>query len=245
MTRQGENNVLKILLIYPYCLEARLHEEEVSVPPMGIYYVGAVLKEGNYDVEILNWHSINKTPHLIEEILKEKRPDIIGFSILHANRWGGIEIARIAKKIYPDVKIVFGGIGATFLWEHFLINFNAIDFIVRGEGEYTFRDLVKCIEDEAYARLEDIRGVAFRKDGEVVKTEDAEAIHNLDALPNPGRYFSYQHVAATRGCPGTCTFCGSPQFWGTKVRFHSSNYFVEQLELLYKKGITFFYFSGY
>ncbi len=210
---------------------------------MGIYYVGAVLKEDNYDVEILNWHGINKTPHLIEEILTEKKPDIIGFSILHANRWGGIEIARIARRIHPDVKIVFGGIGATFLWEHFLTHFNEIDFIVRGEGEYTFRDLVKCIEDESCVSLEDIRGIAFRRDGAVVKTEDAEAIHNLDALPNPARYFIYQHVAATRGCPGKCTFCGSPQFWGTKVRFHTPNYFVEQLELLYKKGITFFYFS--
>lgn len=234
---------MKILLIYPYCLEARLHEEEVSVPPMGIYYVGAMLKERNYDVEILNWHDVNKNPHLISETLAKKRPDIIGFSILHANRWGAIEIARIAKGANPDVKIVFGGIGATFLWDHFLTHFNEIDFIVRGEGECTFRDLVKCIEDEAYVCLEDIRGIAFRKDGAVVKTEDAEAIHNLDTLPNPARYFTYQHVAATRGCPGRCTFCGSPQFWGTKVRFHSSNYFVEQLELLYKKGITFFYFS--
>jgi len=243
MTRQGGNNVLKILLIYPYCLEARLHEEEVSVPPMGLYYVGAVLKERHYDVEILNWHDINKTPHLIEEILLEKKPDIIGFSILHANRWGGIEIARIAKRIKPSVKVVFGGIGATFLWEHFLTHFHEIDFIVRGEGEYTFRDLVTCIEDEAQASLEDIRGIAFRKEGAVVKTEDAEMIHDLDTLPNPAKYFTYQHVAATRGCPGKCTFCGSPQFWGTNVRFHSPNYFVDQLELLYKKGITFFYFS--
>ena len=234
---------MKILLIYPYCLETRLHAEEISVPPMGIYYVGAMLKEHNYDVEILNWHDINRTPQLIRETLADKKPDVIGFSILHANRWGGIEIARIAREIHPDVKIVFGGIGATFLWEHFLTHFNEIDFIVRGEGEYTFLDLVKCIKGEADVCLEDIRGIAFRKDGAVIKTETAEAIHNLDALPNPAKYFTYQHVAATRGCPGKCTFCGSPQFWGTKVRFHSPNYFVEQLELLYKKGITFFYFS--
>jgi len=234
---------MKILLIYPYCLEARLHAEEISVPPMGIYYVGAMLKEHNYDVEILNWHDINQTPQLIRETLADKKPDVIGFSILHANRWGGIEIARIAREIHQDVKIVFGGIGATFLWEHFLTHFNEIDFIVRGEGEYTFLDLVKCIEDEADVCLKDIRGIAFRKDGAVIKTENAEAIHNLDALPNPAKYFTYQHVAATRGCPGKCTFCGSPQFWGTKVQFHSPNYFVEQLELLYKKGITFFYFS--
>ncbi|MCK4426362.1 MAG: radical SAM protein, partial [Deltaproteobacteria bacterium] len=48
---------------------------------------------------------------------------------------------------------------------------------------------------------------------------------------------------SSRGCPWNCTFCGSPRFWKRKVRFHSPEYFVEQLELLYKKGIKFFYVS--
>jgi anaerobic magnesium-protoporphyrin IX monomethyl ester cyclase len=239
----GRTEEMKILLIYPYCLEARLHEEEVSVPPIGIYYVGAMLKENKYDVEILNWHEVNRTPHLIQETLVEKKPDVIGFSILHANRWGGIEIARIARKINPDVKIVFGGIGATFLWEHLLIHFKEIDFAVLGEGEKPFLQLVKRMETGDYDRLEDIRGIGFRKNGSVLTTGNADAIHDLDEIPNPAKYFAYQHVAATRGCPGKCTFCGSPRFWGTRVRFHSPEYFVEQLELQYRKGITFFFFS--
>ena len=69
--------------------------------------------------------------------LMASRPDVIGFSILHANRWGGIEIAAVAKALNPDVKIVFGGIGATFLWHHLLKHFQAIDYIVIGEGEAT------------------------------------------------------------------------------------------------------------
>ncbi len=234
---------MKILLIYPYCLEARLHAEEISVPPIGIYYVAAVLKQNNYDVEILNWHSINQTPHLIHETLTAKKPDVIGFSILHANRWGGIEIARIAKKINPYVKIVFGGIGATFLWDHLLTHFDEIDFTVIGEGEYSFLNLVQYLETQDSNHPENIRGIAFKKDGAIIKTKDAIPIHDLDDLPNPAGYFEYQHVTSTRGCPGKCTFCGSPQFWGTKVRFHSPDYFVAQLELQYKKGITFFFFS--
>lgn len=234
---------MKILLIYPYCLEARLHAEEVSVPPIGIYYVGAMLKANHYDTEILNWHDINKMPQKIRDFLTEKKPDVIGFSILHANRWGGVEIARIARQANPNVKIVFGGIGATFLWEHLLVHFKEIDFIVTGEGENTFLNLVKCIEKKNYDHLEDIRGIAFRKDGGVVKTDAVEVIHDLDKLPDPARYFTYQHVASTRGCPGKCTFCGSPQFWGNRVRFHSPEYFVNQLERQYRKGINFFYFS--
>ena len=174
--------------------------------------------------------------------LAKKAPDVIGCSVLHANRWGGIEIARIAKAMDPNVKIVFGGIGATFLWEHLLTHFREIDYIVRGEGERTFLNLVNAIEAKDHDRIKDIRGLAVRKGGTVVKTDDAEAIHDLDALPNPARYFTYQHVAATRGCPGKCTFCGSPAFWGPRVRFHSPEYFVMQLELLYKKGVRFFLF---
>ena len=234
---------MKILLIYPYWLEKRADIQDVIVPPIGMYYVGSVLKEKHYDVEILNWCRMNETPEDIEKVLLEKKPDIIGFSILQANRWGGIEIARIAKQIHPKVKIVFGGVTPTFLWKHFLTHFPEIDFVVIGEGEYTFLNLVKFLENNKEHYIEDIRGIAFRKDGNVVRTAPAEPIQQIDALPVPAKYFEYQHLSLTRGCPGKCTFCGSPQFWGPKVRFHSVEYFIDELERLYQKGINFFYFS--
>lgn len=240
--------IVKILLIYPYCLEDRLHAEEVSFVPIGLYYIGALLKENNYDVEILNWHNINETPQKIKETFIEKKPDVIGFSIVHANRWGAIDIARIAKQLDTDVKIVFGGVGATFLWKHLLTHFKEIDFAVTGEGEHTFLSLIKCFEKNRsgktrHKNIKNIKGIAFRKDGKVVKNKPADKIQNLDELPVPAKYFTYQHVALTRGCPGNCTFCGSPKLWGHKVRFHSADYFVKQIELLYEKGVKFFYFS--
>ena len=129
---------MKILLIYPYCLEQRVHADEIRVVPIGLYYVGALLKEHGYEVTILNWHDIDRTPERIEQVFREEAPDVIGFSILHANRWGGLDIAKIAKRILPKVRIIFGGIGATFLWEHLLTHFSEVDFVVRGEGEYSF-----------------------------------------------------------------------------------------------------------
>jgi anaerobic magnesium-protoporphyrin IX monomethyl ester cyclase len=234
---------VKILLIYPNCLEDRLYAEDARVVPIGLYYIGALLKENQYDVEILNWHDINKMPHKIEETLREKKPDVIGFSIVHANRWGGIDIAQIAKRILPDVKIVFGGIGATFLWNQLLKHFREVDYAVLGEGEYSFLHLIQCIENENFEEINKIKGVAFRKGKEVKKTGDPEVIQDLDRLPMPSKYFEFQHLTSSRGCPANCTFCGSPQFWGHKVRFHSPEYFLEQLERLYRKGITFFYIS--
>jgi len=234
---------MKILLIYPYCLEDRLHTEDIRVVPQGVYYVAAVLKAHQYDVEILNWHNIHETPQKVTEVLSQKKPDIIGFSILHANRWGGIEIARIAKKMEPDVKIVFGGIGATLLWQHFLTYFPEVDYVVIGEGEYSFLSLVRSLDKKQFDEIENIKGLAYRKDGQSIKTPAVKFIRNLDEIPNPARYFEYQHVSLTRGCPADCAFCGSPQFWDRRVRFHSIDYFLDELERLYQKGITFFYVS--
>ncbi|MGB5747336.1 MAG: radical SAM protein [Desulfobacterales bacterium] len=235
---------MKILLIYPYFLETRvLTVEDVSAVPLGVYYVAAVLKENNYNAEVLNWHDINAAPDKIKNILVKKKPDIIGFSILHGNRWGGLEIARIAKQIDPRVTVVFGGVGATFLWEHFLIHFSQVDYVVIGEGEYTFLNLVRRLESGHPGASLSLNGLAFRNDGRPVRTADAAPITPLDDLPDPTRHFAYQHLSLTRGCAGDCTFCGSPRFWGRHVRFHSADYFVEQIQRLYQKGIHFFYFS--
>jgi radical SAM superfamily enzyme YgiQ (UPF0313 family) len=234
---------MKILLIYPYFLEKRLHVEDVSVIPQGVFYIAALLKKHSYDVEILNWHNINTSPQDIRSELTEKNADVIGFSILHANRWGGIDIARIAKQVNPEVKIVFGGIGATFLWSHFLVHFPQVDFVVIGEGEYSFLNLIRCLDAGENQKIERIDGLAYRKNGKVIRNQNAESICDLDQLPIPSQYFRYQHVSLTRGCAAKCDFCGSPQFWGRQVRFHSADYFVEQLSLLARQGIRVFYVS--
>jgi len=234
---------MKILLIYPYPLYDRSQEEDIRPVPIGVYYVGAVLKENQYDVEVLNWYNIHKTPQKVTEILREMEPDVIGFSVLNANRWGGLEIAQIAKEIKHDVKIVFGGVAATFLWEHFLRHFTQVDFVVIGEGEYSFLNLVKLIEKRDFKNIKNVKGIAFRKNGKIIKTKAAEPIQDIDELPIPAKCFEYQHLVLSRGCPWKCTFCGSPGFWGKKIRFHSPEKFVQHLEMLYNKGVTFFYVS--
>jgi len=234
---------MKILLIYPYPLFDRYQEEDIQPVPIGVYYVGAVLKEHGYDVEVLNWYNIHKTPEKIAEVLVDKKPDVIGFSVLNANRWGALEIAQIAKELDPEVKTIFGGVAATFLWKHFLKHFRQVDYVVLGEGEFPFLNLVKLIEKKCYKKVKDIKGIAFRRDGKITKTKSAEVIQNLDDLPIPAKYFTYEHVTFSRGCPWKCTFCGSPQFWKHKIRFHSPENFVTHLELLHNNGVTSFYVS--
>ncbi|PKN29516.1 MAG: B12-binding domain-containing radical SAM protein [Deltaproteobacteria bacterium HGW-Deltaproteobacteria-21] len=233
---------MKILLIYPYFIEERIDAEDITSPPIGLYWVAALLREHGHDVKILNLHAAGEKPDEIRDILSRERPQVVGFSILHANRWGGIEIARIAKEVDPNLKIVFGGPGAAFLWNHLLTHFPQVDYVVIGEGEYTLLRLLQQIEQDN-ACPESIEGIAFRKEGKIVKTGNGEPIPDLDELPLPAKYFAYQHVSSSRGCNWKCRFCGSPALWNCTTRYRSPGRFVDELELLHRKGINFFYIS--
>ena len=235
---------MKILLVNPYCIDERLQDYDIRVVPIGLHYLGAYLIERGHDCRIVNWYNAESRPHEISDTFLRFRPDVAAFSILHANRWGGIEIARTAKELLPDITTVFGGPGATFLWRHLMTHFNQIDYIVLGEGEETLSELVDLIGENGKDGPDNIRGLVFRDgNGQVCKTAVRDFIQDIDKLPNPARFFTYQHVISSRGCPFSCTFCGSPAFWKRKVRFHSPSYFVDQLELLAKKGVRHFYVS--
>ncbi|WP_084677653.1 B12-binding domain-containing radical SAM protein [Thermodesulfatator atlanticus] len=234
---------MKILFVYPYFLNERPKDYDVKPLPIGLYYLAAVLKEKGHEVEILNWYNF-KDLLKAREYFRQKRPDLIGFSIFNANRWGGIDLAKVAKEALPDVPIVFGGLGATFLWEHLLTHFPEIDYVIVGEGESAFLSLVEGLAaQEPSSSLAKIPGIATRVNGKPHLLTTADFCPNIDTLPDPARYFTFQHVISSRGCPWNCVFCGSPRFWKRKVRFHSPAYFVEQLERLYRKGVNFFYVS--
>jgi radical SAM superfamily enzyme YgiQ (UPF0313 family) len=234
---------MNILLVYPYFLDKRVNDEDISAIPMGLYYIGAMLRANGYAVDILNGYNLGRAPHRIYQVLGDKRPDVVGFSILHANRWGAIDMARMVKKVNPNTTVVFGGVGATFLWKHFLIHFPEIDYVVRGEGEHSFLELIRFLEEGKQHPPTHIDGLAFRKADTPFKTKDREPVADLDSLPMPADHFNFQHISLTRGCPAGCTFCGSPAFWKRRVRFHSADYIVGQMVRLCDKGVTFFFVS--
>jgi anaerobic magnesium-protoporphyrin IX monomethyl ester cyclase len=118
-----------------------------------------------------------------------------------------------------------------------------VDVVVLGEGEWTFLDLVRHFEKNGDQGPAEIRGIAYRKNGKILKTARTDPIKDLDSLPIPAKHFTYSHVSSSRGCAWNCSFCGSPEFWGRNIRWRSPEKFVEELEMLFRKGVSFFYFS--
>ena len=234
---------MKILLFYPRCLNERVTDQDHLVLPIGLYSIAALLIEKGYEVEIINCYDFDPGPENLKNLFRQKKPDVIGCSVYNPNRWGALDIARTAKEVLPDSFVVFGGVAATFMWKHFLRHFDFVDAIVLGEGEYTFLNLLKELEKGEKGDVSRIKGLGLRKNGQITSTGEAEFIQDLDKLPIPAKYFTYNHLSLSRGCPGNSSFCASPRFWKRKVRFHSADYFVEELELLTQKGINFFYIS--
>ena len=233
-----------ILLVNPKCQDQRISEEDALVVPIGLYYIGAMLLENEFKTQILNLAEVQKnTETVFMDTVKRLQPDVIGFSVTNPSRWNAIECAKTAKKLNPQVKIVFGGPAATFMANILFELCPQIDLIVSGEGETTFLDLVQAVEDDE-SSFNHIQGLCLLKDGRLISTPARPPLETLDSLVHPSKYFKFQHLAMSRGCPGNCTFCGSPRFWGSRsVRFHSAHWFAAEIEMLAQKGIGHFYVS--
>ncbi len=230
---------MRILLIYPPCLETRFTDQDHTYTPMGLFYLASMLISKGFEVKIVNAYSENLNKDVLIKIVQDFRPELVGFSVFNANRWSALELCGIIKKTFPETVTLFGGVAATFMWRHFLKNFSCPDYIIRGEGEIPLRLFVNQLA-EGSIKPEQIPGLAWRKNGRAVTNPVSDFIRDLDSLPDPSQYFAFSHVALSRGCPGNCSFCASPQFWKRRVRFHSADYFVDQLARLRKKGVTYF-----
>ncbi len=235
-----------ILLVNPACLDERITSEDARIVPIGLFYIAAQLLGKGFSTQILNLADTKTDPlETFKQTIKDSRPDIIGFSVTNPNRWNAIACAKAAKNSLPSTTIVFGGPAPTFMAEHLFEACPQIDYIVSGEGEISFLELSAFLQQNSNGEYpEEIPGLVFKKKILLVKTDPREPIHDLDTLVHPSRYFAYQHLAMSRGCPGKCTFCGSPKFWNdSKVRFHSPQWFADEIESLYQKGIAHFYIS--
>ena len=236
----------RILLVNPACLDARISGEDALIVPIGLYYIGALLIENGFYTKIINLADTKGDPvKKFTHIAAGEQPDVIGFSVTSPNRWSAMECARAARQILADVTIVFGGPAPTFLADHLFEACPDIDFMVTGEGEITFLELLTELKKNRRDRaFEHINGLVFKKNQSLFKTPPRPPVETLDTLVHPSKYFMYQHLAMSRGCPGKCTFCGSPRFWGnSNIRFHSPKWFADEIQALVKKGIAHFYIS--
>jgi len=243
--------VLKVVLITPSTGQNERLENQAAWPPLGLIYLGTVLQNAGHEVKIIDNARVQLPVEKVAERVKKENPAIVGVSALTPTFIQGIKIAKAVKSELPDVKIAFGNYHATFTYEKLLKEYPIVDYVIIGEGETTFLELVNAVEKNHENK--NIQGIAFRHDGKVVVTPPKPSIENLDQLPFPDRtlleqnYYSeivgvlgssgkFTTMITSRGCPYACTYCACAAFSSRRVRCRSPESVVTEMEMLWNEG---------
>jgi anaerobic magnesium-protoporphyrin IX monomethyl ester cyclase len=168
---------------------------------------------GEFDVQMAEY-TIKDPAMSIAADLFSRKPDVIGFSCYIWNIEETITVVDMLRKVLPDVKIVLGGPEVSYDTGHWMDRLSAVDFIVMGEGEETFRDLLRQIAGDRKYHF--VFGLAYRKHGqaEAVITPGRPKL-DLNAIPSPQRFPEdvptlrnrVVYFETSRGCPFSCQFC--------------------------------------
>lgn len=229
---------MNILLVNPPTPGFSYYSIGTSRPPLGLAYLAAMIKEPHtvriidFNVEKLDWRRFPYGEY-----------DLVGISGDTLRYLNALRIASLAKG--QGTTVVLGGHHVTFQ-DMEALETGVVDYVVRNEGEYSFKDLVQYLYGEI--PLETVMGISYRQNGHLIRKPLVPTNENLDSLPLPARDLLHLNLyssridgrlAATlitsRGCHFNCDFCSSSKFFGKKQRMRSIENVMEEVEIIFKK----------
>lgn len=229
-----------------------LRQGEETIPGLGVLQLAALARTRGYRVHLID---AKRTGTRIEQVSREiaaLRPHYLGLSATTISVTNAARIAARVKDLVPNVVSILGGAHVSAIPERTLEAFPSIDFGIIGEGEHSLFDLLGRLEQNA--SLENVGGLAYRREGSIHANPRAPYIDDLDMLPRPAwdllpdfphrfqaSLFSYPRtpvatLITSRGCPFSCTFCDRSTS-GRKGRMHSVEYVVRLCRDLQDLGV--------
>ncbi len=247
---EAEKKSIQILLVnlpFPFSRYNTYFEKKDYEEHLGLESLASVLRVNGFSVRIIDAHAESlSVEDIISEII-DNEYKLVGFSLFQfsVNLLG--DICKSIKQLRKNIHLTCGGHFVTGSYKLILEHFDALDSVIRGEGEHTLCELAsKVIANEDWRQ---IPGMAYRKDGVVSLSPHREMITDLDLLPYPSRDFLDNklhkgksidtiNIYSSRGCYGTCTFCSIKAFYdktGPAWRARSAKNVVDELEYLNSK----------
>ncbi len=243
-----------ILLAVPseHSLEGALY------PPAGLLYLAAYAIPHGHKVTVIDGQ-VQGDEAVYREIVENKY-DYFGITILSPMRHNCFLMIKKIKELSPSTAIIAGGAHPSLMPKDVLGQHPEIDIAVIGEGEETLLEILDG------RNLEDIPGIAFKRNGEGGGEETAvnplREPMDVERIPIPAwhlidihRYKSYEEryidgkplgpmltIYSSRGCTGKCSFCSTWRVW-RKFRQMSARRFVDEVRLLYDQGIDHFFIA--
>ncbi len=240
---------MRILLLNP-----QLKNWFVNVyVPIGQAYVAASLEKAGHELRMLDFNAGRVSQ---DDLARQVRwAQVVGIGGLITEYENIVGLSRRVKAIKQDTFLVLGGPMASSMPERMLGETNA-DAVVLNEGEVSMPVLCHILERNQ--GLQDVAGIVYRQDGQVVRTAMRGFITDLDRLPFPARhlldmkpylqdYLRSTNVAkelrtkvrgtnliSSRGCPFSCVFCSKVPL-GSKWRARSAQNMIDEVNLLHEE----------
>jgi len=233
---------MNILLINPSQSHVYGDLFSISQPPLGLVYIGTVIKEAGHYVKFLDLNSQQTSMKGIEDILRQNNIGLVGITTTTPTYNNALALAELVKKV-SSAYVVLGGVHVSVLPEEPFTN-PSVDFVVVGEGEKAITHLIDSLEGRT--ALSQTPGLVYRDKGAIIKNGGKGEITNLDDIPFPAReLFAGQRyifpdslsvkvapMITSRGCFGKCTFCLAPVLYQGRCRFRSAKNVVDEIEKL-------------
>jgi len=224
------------------------------VHPLGLGYLAGYLRKNEYVVDLIDNAIARLNEKQFREYLEISKPRYVGFSFYTGCLANAHDLARVVKKVDSRIIVVAGGPHASALPGDVFRN-DAIDVVVRGEGEETLLSLLIAMDSKS--GLETVDGISYRRGSEIMHNRPRDLIKDINALPVPAydlfdidKYFlapsrrftggKAGSVITSRGCPQRCAFCSRAVF-GRSIRYRTPENVVNEIENLVEKyGFTEF-----
>src|SRR5512135_519714 len=219
----------------------RLRQGEETIPGIGMLVLAAVARARGYRVHLVDAKHQGASVDDVSRQIVALRPDYLGLSATTISVTNAARIAERVKALLPKAVTILGGAHVSAIPERTMDAFPAIDFGVVGEGEVSLFELLRRLESGHC--VDDVPGLAYRRNGRVHANPRAPYLDDLDALPLPAwdllpdfphrfqpSLFSYPRtpvatLITSRGCPFSCSFCDRSTS-GKRGRMHGVDYVV-------------------
>ncbi len=238
---------MKVLLITPPYHCGVVEVAGAWLPLNYVYLAGELVKDG-HQVVIYDAMTLRHSHADIRKRLASEKADVVAVGAITPTYPDSLEVLKSAKKLDPKVITVLGGVHPTFCHEEILKqDGDVVDYIVAGEGEYSFRDLMRDCQLKIKSSKLKINRV-WRSDGFIADLDELTPAWDLLDWDIYKYYIKEGSrlacVSTSRGCEHECSFCSQQKFWQKSWRGRKPEQVVAEMKHLSKEyGADVFLFT--
>lgn len=220
------------------------NKSDFAWPPFELMTISGCLSHYGFPSSIYDFNNTRMTFDDVRQTIIKEKPKMIVFSTSTPTIYNDLKIADIAKEISKDILTVAFGTHIMALPKETLVSSKNLDVTIYNESEWVILNLVKNKYNPS-----GVKGIFYRQGEQIIKNLPQPNIEDLELLGFPAhdkiskliyhdstvKRRPMTEVMAHRGCPGQCTFCCMPFFWG-KYRGRNVTHVMKELKWIVQLG---------